>query len=203
MKTRTSVHRRHTVKWKRHNTLDETAGNTRELGLSVQPSVTDGKHVRRWTSMGYKDRRLCVGGDRAGRQCERQGGLKEVCTAREKKHKQVQEIQTKIMFKIRHLQRKYMVPGRGLNCPSPKTSVWWSPNPYHLRMWTYWRWGLLKNETTGWALIHCDYCLLKKGRWGQTWAEGRPCEGTERWPSANQEERSEAISPANIFILDF
>lgn len=68
MKTGTSVHKRPTVKWNRHNTLGKTAGNTREPGLSVQPSGTDGKHVRHWTSTDYKDRRLRAGGDRAGRQ---------------------------------------------------------------------------------------------------------------------------------------
>lgn len=64
-----SGHERHTVKWRRHNTLDKTAGKfTSELGLSVQPSGTDGKHVRRWTSMSSEDRRLRAGGDGAGRQ---------------------------------------------------------------------------------------------------------------------------------------
>jgi hypothetical protein len=47
MQARTSVHKRHPVKQSTHSTLGGTAANTREAGLSVQPSGTDGKHSMR------------------------------------------------------------------------------------------------------------------------------------------------------------
>lgn len=184
-----------------HNTPGEAAGNTREPGLSVQPSGTDGKHVRRWTSMDHKDRRLCAGGDRAGRPWS-PGEEERKCVQRGKESADKCKKARQKSCSRCVTQRKYTVPGRGSDCPSPVTTIPWSPNPRRFRMWPYWGGrGLLTNEITGWALIQCDDCLPKKGRWGQAQAEGRLWEGTERWPSADQEERSQRQATLPIFLF--